>query len=270
MTLVLSGGRISGSGRLSGNPNPPSGGGNGPPPEEGLTPPDGIPGLVGWYDATYPDSLWADEAGTVPAAIGGFVARWDDRSSNGFHVTQSTASRRPVRQINHVYFDGTDDRLLRGSVLTSSQQYTAVFVGATNDVTGARYVFLNGNGDGSANGWGFIQSSLTGSPRVMFHAGVASNPADGSVVLNAREIWVGRTGTANSFRLNGVSQTLSITDSIPFVPTDRFQIGGRNATDRTWSGQMSAVLLYDRELTVSECEELEDWLSKRHKVSLSI
>jgi len=227
--------------------------------------PDQISGLVGWYDSTYPDTLWADTTGTTPATIGGAVARWDDKSGGARHVTQGTLSRRPTRQSDHVSFDGTGDQLFRTAVSTTSLQYTSVCVVTTNNASGTRYVFANGSVDTSpANGYGLIQLN---SNRSIGHFQAVS-PEDGALVLNTREIWIGRTGTANSFRLNGVSQTLSATNSVPLTPTTRFQIGGRNATDRNWSGQISAVLLYNRELTVAECQLLEEWLSSRHGVAL--
>jgi hypothetical protein len=149
--------------------------------------------------------------------------------------------------------------------VTASTQYTAVFVGATDNTSGARYAFANGNVDTIANGFGLAQSSL--GPRLIFHAGAVS-PADGNVILSAREAWVARYGAANSFRLNGASELLSTTTSSPLTPSGRFQIGGREATDRSWFGPIQAVLVFDRELTVTECEAIEAWIEFRHGISM--
>jgi len=49
-----------------------------------------------WLDASDSSTLWADTNGTVAAANGGFVARWDDKSMRGVHVIQGNVTNMPV------------------------------------------------------------------------------------------------------------------------------------------------------------------------------
>jgi len=68
-------------------------------------------------------SLWldADDATTITIATG--VSQWNDKSGNGYHVSQGTGSNQPAYVTNvrngraAVRFDGTDDRLSGGDVL---------------------------------------------------------------------------------------------------------------------------------------------------------
>ena len=60
------------------------------------TPADLGSGLAIWYDAEDADTLWADTSATTPATASGTVARWDDKSGNSNHATQSDAGFRPV------------------------------------------------------------------------------------------------------------------------------------------------------------------------------
>lgn len=75
-------------------------------------------GLVGGYwDVQDLSTLFADIAGTVPAAVGDRVARIDDKSGHNYHATQATSGSRPfLRQDGngryYLEFDGTDDRLV--------------------------------------------------------------------------------------------------------------------------------------------------------------
>jgi hypothetical protein len=66
------------------------------------TPADlGSTNLLGWYDASDTNTLWANTAGTTRATNS--VARWDDKSGNGRHATAGTAVNQPstgTRTIN--------------------------------------------------------------------------------------------------------------------------------------------------------------------------
>lgn len=65
-----------------------------------------------WYDPSDLSTLWQDTAATVPVtAAGQSVARVDDKSGNGKHLTQGTAANCPIFQVDgsaHPYllFDG--------------------------------------------------------------------------------------------------------------------------------------------------------------------
>ena len=72
-----------------------------------------------WYDPSDLTTMWTDTAGTIQAAVGDPVARIDDKSGNGLHATQATATDRPIlRQSGSLYyleFDGAGDNLLTNS-----------------------------------------------------------------------------------------------------------------------------------------------------------
>lgn len=80
--------------------------------------PASITGLVAWYDAANLSTLWQDSARTTPAAADGdVIGSWNDRSANGYHVTQDTTANKPTLRLNVqngkpvVRFDGVDDVL---------------------------------------------------------------------------------------------------------------------------------------------------------------
>lgn len=64
--------------------------------------------------------LWLDasDASTITSSSGN-VSQWDDKSGNGYHVTQATGTAQPKtgtvtrNGLNVLDFDGTDDRLFR-------------------------------------------------------------------------------------------------------------------------------------------------------------
>jgi hypothetical protein len=76
--------------------------------------PTSITGLQLWLDAADSATLYdATSGGSLVAADGG-VARWEDKSGNGRHATQSTSANRPARKTaiqggrDVLRFDGND------------------------------------------------------------------------------------------------------------------------------------------------------------------
>lgn len=94
-----------------------------------------------WYDID-PAYVWQDTAGTVAGAVGSAVARVDDRSGNGNHLTQGTAASQPIlRQSGSLYyleFDGSDDFLTTASGRTweTSSEFLVSLRNANSDLAG--------------------------------------------------------------------------------------------------------------------------------------
>ncbi len=78
-----------------------------------------------WYDPSDLSSMWQDSAGTIPAVVDSPVGKMNDKSGNGYHLLQATASKRPIlRSAGGLYwleFDGVDDFLgMAAGVFTRS------------------------------------------------------------------------------------------------------------------------------------------------------
>ena len=88
-------------------------------------------GLQLHLDAADASTLFdATSGGSLVAADGG-VARWEDKSGNGRHVTQGTAGNRPARKTSQqngfdaLLFDGVNDVLSFSNAITIPASYTA-------------------------------------------------------------------------------------------------------------------------------------------------
>lgn len=71
---------------------------------------------LAWYDPSDLATLWQDTAATTPVtADGQAVARIDDKSGNGRHMTQATAAARPLYKtaggLHWLEGDGVDDTM---------------------------------------------------------------------------------------------------------------------------------------------------------------
>ena len=95
--------------------------------------PSNIAGLSLWLDAT--TGLFdATSGGSAVTTDGGSVARWEDQSGNGRHITQSTLASQPILKTaiqngkNIIRFDGTNDILRRSGAFVHAQGAATIFV----------------------------------------------------------------------------------------------------------------------------------------------
>jgi hypothetical protein len=98
-----------------------------------------------WLDASDSSRLFdATTGGSLPANGVG-VARWEDKSGNGRHVTQATSGFRPLRRVaiqnglDVVRFDSSDD-LLDSAAFTVAQPFTVFAVFQAAAATGVKQV----------------------------------------------------------------------------------------------------------------------------------
>lgn len=89
------------------------------------------------FDFLDRSTLFQDTAGTIPAlAIGDPIALVLDKSGNGNHLVQNTATRRPLVSASGLYFDGIDDCFVTvGVVDTGGSESVAVFYGGEYEAT---------------------------------------------------------------------------------------------------------------------------------------
>lgn len=112
-------------------------------------------------DASIAGSLYDAVSGGSLVAADGAVARWEDQSGSGYHVTQATSGYRPLRRVaqqgglDAIQFDNTDDRLINASISVAlpttimsfgqTSENLAVFFDSYNN--SAHALFRGGAGD---------------------------------------------------------------------------------------------------------------------------
>lgn len=118
-----------------------------------------------WLDASDSSTLYDATSGGSLVAANGDVARWQDKSGNSRHLTQSTLASRPVRRVaNQNGLDiiefNTDQWIATASAISGMTSATLVFIAKTNTSSPAfsdssfpfyamngtdHYPFLDGN-----------------------------------------------------------------------------------------------------------------------------
>jgi hypothetical protein len=126
----------------------------------------GINGLQLWLDSSDANTLFdATTGGSLVAADGG-VARWEDKSGNARHYTQSNSDRRPARKTNQqngldtLLLDGTNDHLIGGDYLdlnsTNSLTVFCVIKTLTSDANGYEIINKRHSPAGVDSGWALL------------------------------------------------------------------------------------------------------------------
>ena len=119
-------------------------------------------GLQAWYDASDSATLFdATSGGSLVAADGG-VARWEDKSGNARHMTQSVSVSRPLRKtavqngLGVLRFDGSNDFM---SIASSTGAFAFLHGGSTG-----YSVFAVGKQASATNHFTFLNTGVGGSP----------------------------------------------------------------------------------------------------------
>jgi len=221
--------------------------------------PSQISGCIVWLDA--------EDISTI-TLNGATVSKWDDKSGEDNHVAQATADNQPVYRapggvgINgKASFDYHNDNL-KSDVFAGgpvNQPDTVFLVIQYDSVGGFPHPF-----DGRTSGEQYY--SISSSPyyfRIsagsLVGGGIASintpyiyeaifNEANSSIIINGNVTGTGNSGT-NS--LTGVT------------------IGGAYNGSFDLNGKIGEVIVYDRALTESERNQVENYLSIKWGISLS-
>lgn len=241
-----------------------------------------------WTPAQLGSSLtmWldADDASTL-TLNGSTVSQWDDKSGNGFHAVQSTASAQPLydpigfNSKPSLYFDASDDEMAC-AVTNCSSQGDLFF--------GAAFQFLNSslswrpivghNTSSSSNNLGtlFIQRRNTLSEIGPHDSGRKDTGSTFTVQVTdffeARIATVGRNGGTN-----GLNGAITVTATGPSQPTyitqasqswatsegtSRIQIGGRQQSVTEWANAyISEVIVCNTDLSTADREKFEGYLA---------
>jgi len=221
----------------------------------------------GWYDPSDFSTMFQDTAGTVPVtAVGQAVARINDKSGRGNHLTQSVLAARPLLQQDangnyYLDFDGVDDVLFG----TASDQLIGPwdFYCGANITTGN--ALLTGlfsktaaanSGSTNTNVEGIFQRS-DGSQRVLYAASRTQTGSNFNATLNSAFVigspFVARASAqATQLRIEtGAGFSVASVDYTGTVGSTAFRIGHSVASCgfRFYSGLAIDRLLSSEENT---------------------
>lgn len=257
--------------------------------------------LALWLDGSDAATLYDATSGGSLVAADGTIARWEDKSGNARHVTQSTSLNRPQRKVAYeggrdsVLFDGTNDALSLSSDLSIGTHTVLVVARNSATITSATasQCMLSGGSythpSTTTSDWLFCCGSVTGnltnerlSNIVLAHAVVAAN-VYGNGKTNA-DVSTGIIGVSSYSpggtlvaRLNGqadyatASSVGSFSNTNTRYPTLLRSVGNRfSNTAAHWSGTISAVVVATSVLSTGDIEKLEGYYAHRFGMTANL
>jgi hypothetical protein len=225
-----------------------------------LTPPPipmQITGLKVWLDPTV--GVLKTISGSVAAADGETVERWEDQSGQGNHVDQATSGSRPVYHTNivnslpAVQFDGSTPTHLKNTGLSLTQPNTIFAVAYSNSIANSRWI---------TDGTGAARNILGHHTQkwIAYSTSFLGNTAASTMT------WVYLTGLFNGasskMRASGAESTGN-----PGVTalTDLFVGAEQGLTPGvSWQGYIAELLIYNSALSATDITTIETYLATKY------
>jgi hypothetical protein len=235
--------------------------------------PTDVAGLRSWHDASDASTLYDATSGGSLVAADAAIARWEDKSGNGWHLINATPGQRPLRKLGIQnglacgLFDGTDDRLRTSSnfsetgnaefsVFVVSKKLTAVkgtvmgwgqsaaSLGASgiyDDNTFVQWGYAGGNG---------FQISAIGTTSFHLHSYLKSS---------------GAINTTSTFRRDLTSvATTGHQATTPNILSAPLSVGiWADYSLSTYHGYVSEMLIYDSKLSDTNRDLVESYLRQK-------
>lgn len=253
--------------------------------------PPGVLGLMGWWDASDVDGDGTSEGAGEAGLSGGAVATWADKSGKGHNAAASgtgPALATGVAALGNqaaLSFDGSNRLSTEAFALFSNpgQGLTVFTVFAASNVDGQHYLLNHGTGSNTNFELG-IDDQNTGDGTFGLHRGSnnAVDTAAGAITASSFAIaatTVSSSATAVNFWINGTDQNERILGSgwTPYgsysTLSKPLDIGARNIQgtstyDAWFQGQVAELIVYDHELTASERQSVETYLSAKYGLAV--
>lgn len=226
--------------------------------------PDTIPDLTLWLDAS--EGVTTD--GSTPAVDGELVQQWDDQSGEGNHAVQLTSGNRPTFETNVFNGQPTLRFATNKAIVTSS------FLDASYNTAFTFFIVANKANDD-------LQVSSSNQTSTFFSG------RQGFLIYNSGNLTDTQTQTAagiattslgiETFRYNGSMKTLRFNGftRINEAATGNLglsgalTVGARSSNDFYYSGDIAEVLIYNRALTDSEVDEVEEYLATKYGLTIT-
>ncbi len=223
-------------------------------------------GLQAWYDAA--DSSTITSSGSPLQ-----VSQWDDKSGNGYHVTQGTGTNQPV----------TGETTTNGlNVLDFVNDYFNIPSGLYSLAAGGNTVFIVSQKTAEDGAFDTLYNMRTGTTNKNFmlysatagaidwrsnNAGSGTTSNTGNTNTNFQILRGRRSGVTQAVAVNGGAETTDSNGS-DITGIDSAFIGTLTGAANFLEGSLAEILMYNRSLSTLEIAIVERYLSNKWGVAL--
>lgn len=240
--------------------------------------PSQISQLRTWYDA--------NDATTITLRTGtNFIERWNDKSANAYHLTQSTAANQPLftggtsvaswSANTYIYLDGTDFLARTTGTSFTDTGFTYFYVARidNNEADGLLFNYTDQSPPVNVGKYRAYQSS--GSFFPSFNRQLLLGADNNDLVFNwttpstiggkntYQYGWVSGT-TAGAFS-GAVNDIVANTGSAGTIPNDvnDISVGANNDGGAPVLGYIAEIIVYGKVLTTTEKNNIETYLKNK-------
>jgi hypothetical protein len=199
-----------------------------------------------------------------------YVTSWNDQSNNENNATAYNGPELITNELNGksvISFNGSSSYLEAAISLLQNQDRTIFIVGKYNDINADQQGFLNLLGDG-AESYVFKQAELDESYYYIHPAQIAAPTSVSVGNYHIVSISNNTEPNTSTMRINGVAGNNDYGEMTTKYASYA-NIGSRNADGEFLNGSIAEVIIYNRALTTSERQEVENYLSNKYAISLA-
>ncbi len=222
-------------------------------------------------------SLWLKAGAGITIATG--VSNWADQSGNGNDASQGTPANQPIWVDNVI--NGRPALSFSSHLLTTTPITIGIFTifcVFQSSATGPSLIYEH-SADTNSNDGLYLWNTTTYTFLVSRNIVTTQSSKDLSLnwaADNIAKITTHRfdgTHANHTLHINGILQTL--TDALTANPgtttvTDNFYIGNRFAPPQPFGGYIAEIIVYNTALSDSERQTVENYLSVKYGISLTI
>lgn len=226
-----------------------------------------------WLDGSDASTLFDAVSGGSLVAANGAIARWQDKSGNDRHVTQSTAGARPTRKtsvqnaLDAVLFDGGDHLENTSSSPIPTDAKTIICIVKSADATGGTII---NNLRSLSSQTRFVARLLKIGSNFIAGDTITVNvttTTDFSTAMQSAFLatWTETASTrSTNFWTNGTSRTTSGTVASETATTG-FRIGmltnNTGLSLQFWNGHMMEIVCLNEEASTDTRQKIEGYLA---------
>lgn len=233
-----------------------------------------------WLDPSDFSTMFQDSAGTIPVtAVEQPVGLILDKSGNGNHASQATATSRPVLKIDgngkyYLKFDGVDDSLATAAINFTATDKLTTWVGVRILAeSGFSSIFESGVTDDNAGSFGLFEFNTD--HKIYFRArgvGLSRQVASGAISVPSTLVLTGKADIAGD--ILSVSVNSVNTPSAPDMGTGNFAnyvlyIGVRTPPNTSkLNGNLYSLIIRGAASTAAQITSGEQYCATKAGVTL--
>jgi hypothetical protein len=231
----------------------------------GFAPTD-IAGLVAWYDAS--------DLATITEASGA-VSQWDDKSGNGYHLTQGTGANQPItgtrtqNSLNAIDFDGSDWLEKTGISSIGGNAHTWFVVLHFDTIAGGGnngFFSLRTTGSNDWNNPTSIRHCAIADTNISSFYDSSARSTKAVAATNSYVIGIQRNGDSHVARVNGSAGTTATGLGTTAFTINEIGVGAANGHADNLDGYIAEVLWYNSALSGGDITTVESYLNSKWSV----